>query len=219
MTSTLAFILTLAFAVSPQVPIFQPGVPGATSREITAAEAAAMGRTTYNAADAAFMQHMIVHHGQAVEMVALLDAHGQSDTVKRLGRRIAMSQEAEIALMRGWLAERGQAEALADPHVHHHMLGMDMTPSETPVMPGMLSPAQMARLGQARGAEFDQLFLHGMIQHHQGALDMVDGLLAQNGTGEDPMLSEFLTSVVADQSAEILRMQSLLSGPEARNQS
>lgn len=219
----LAFILALT-AAGPQTPIFQPGAPGAASRVITASEAAAMGRTTYNAADAQFMQHMIVHHGQAVEMVALLDAHGESETVKRLGRRIAMSQEAEIALMRGWLVERGQAEAPADPHAHHHMPGMDMSamdimPSDTPVMPGMLSPAQMARLAEARGAAFDRLFLQGMIQHHQGALDMVDGLLAQNGTGEDPMLSEFLTSVVADQSAEILRMQSLLSEPEARDPS
>lgn len=199
-------------------PIVQPGAPGAASRTITAAEAVALSRTTFTAEDVAFMQHMIVHHDQAVEMVALLDAHGADPTVKLLGRRIALSQEAEMALMRGWLEERGQPVGMAGmDHAGH--AGMDhsahaghaMAASETPVMPGMLSPAQMQRLAAARGGDFDRLFLEGMIQHHQGALDMVDGLLARPDAAEDPMLSEFTTSVVADQSAEILRMQSLLS--------
>lgn len=86
-----------------------------------------------------------------------------------------------------------------------------MTASDTPIMPGMLSPAQMQTLASANGTEFDRLFLQGMIQHHQGALDMVDDLLAQPDAAQDPMLSDFASSVVADQSAEILRMQSLLS--------
>jgi len=78
-------------------------------------------------------------------------------------------------------------------------------------MPGMLSPAQMAALAAASGPAFDRLFLTGMIQHHRGALDMVDALLARPGAAEDPLLSDFTTSVVADQSTEILRMQSILS--------
>ncbi|RZJ38774.1 MAG: DUF305 domain-containing protein [Brevundimonas sp.] len=175
-----------------------------------------LARTTFTQDDVRFMQHMIVHHGQAVEMVALLDAHGETPRVKLLGRRIAMSQEAEIALMRDWLTARSQPLDMPDMHGHGGMdhaahTGHSMPASETPLMPGMLSPAQMERLASARGVEFDRLFLTGMIQHHQGALDMVQALLALPDAAEDTLLSDFTTSVVADQSAEILRMQTLLS--------
>lgn len=223
---TLAFVGLIAGqapapAAGQTPPIFQPGAPGAASRVITAEEAVALGRTGFIAADVAFMQHMIVHHAQAVEMVELLRARGSHPTVRRLGERIALSQEAEMALMRGWLTDRGQPTGMAgmDHAGHGAHGGMDhsahaghaMAPSDTPVMPGMLSPAQMARLAAAEGPAFDRLFLEGMIRHHQGALDMVDSLMANAGAAEDPMLSEFTASVVADQSAEILRMQSLLS--------
>ena len=191
-------------------PIFQPGAPGAASRVITADAAVALGRTTFTPADAGFMQHMIVHHAQAVEMVGLLQTQGSNATVKRLGQRIALSQEAEMALMRDGLATRGQPPAIPgmDPAMH---AGHAMPASETPLMTGMLSPAQMQTLAAARGPAFDRLFLEGMIQHHQGALDMVDALLATPDAAQDTMLSDFTSSVVADQSAEILRMQSLLS--------
>lgn len=199
-------------------PIFQPGAPGAPSRVITAAQAVDLSRTTFTEGDVAFMQHMIVHHAQAVEMVALLRAQGADPTVRLMGERIAMSQEAEMALMRDWLTARGQptempgmGHAGMDHSAHMNHAGMATAPSDTPVMPGMLSPRQMQTLAAARGADFDRLFLEGMIQHHQGALDMVEALLAQPGAAEDPMLSDFTTSVVGDQSAEILRMQSILS--------
>lgn len=193
-------------------PIFQPGAPGAPSRVISAEQARVLGRSSFTAADVAFMQHMIVHHAQAVEMVELLRTRASSPAVKLMGERIAMSQEAEMALMRDWLTARGQPLAMADPHAahggHHGHQAVDDT---TPVMPGMLSPAQMKALAAASGPAFDRLFLTGMIQHHQGALDMVEALLAQPGAAEDPLLSDFTASVVADQSAEILRMQSILS--------
>lgn len=199
-------------------PIFQPGAPGAAPRVITAAEAVDLSRTTYTPGDVAFMQHMIVHHAQAVEMVALLKAQGSDPTVRLMGERIALSQEAEMALMRDWLTQRGQplempgmSHAGMDHSVHMNHGGMAMPASDTPVMPGMLSPRQMQTLAAARGTEFDRLFLEGMIQHHKGALDMVEDLLNQPGSAEDPMLSDFTTSVVGDQSMEILRMQSLLS--------
>ncbi len=204
-------------------PIFQPGAPGAASRVITAAEAVDLSRTTFTEGDVAFMQHMLVHHAQAVEMVALLRAQGSDATVKLMGERIAMSQEAEMALMRDWLMQRGQplempgmGHAGMDHSAHMNHAGMDhggmaMEPSDTPAMPGMLSPRQMQTLAAASGPAFDRLFLEGMIQHHQGALDMVEALLAQPDAAEDPMLSDFTTSIVGDQSAEILRMQSLLS--------
>lgn len=194
-------------------PIFQPGAPGAASRVITADAAVALGRTTFTPADAGFMQHMIVHHAQAVEMVGLLQTQGSNATVKRLGQRIALSQEAEMALMRDWLTTRGQPLEMAGMAGMDHAMhaGHAMPASDTPLMAGMLSPAQMQTLAAARGPAFDRLFLEGMIRHHQGALDMVDALLATPDAAQDTMLSDFTSSVVADQSAEILRMQSLLS--------
>ena len=199
-------------------PIFNPGAPGAPSRVVTPAESVALGRTTFTTADVQFMQHMIVHHAQAVEMVDLLKMHGDNATVRRLGERIALSQDAEMVQMRDWLTVRGQALSAPDLHAGHGMdhAGMDHAahgagPSETPLMPGMLSPAQMQRLAAARGRDFDRLFLQGMIQHHQGALDMVNALNNQHGSAEDPQLSDFLTGVVADQNADILRMNNLLS--------
>ena len=201
-------------------PIFQPGAPGAASRVISADEAVRLSRSTFTGADVGFMQHMIVHHAQAVEMVDLLLTQGADATVKRLGQRIALSQEAEMTLMRDWLTARGQplempgmGGTVGMDHSMHagHAAGHAMPASDTPVMAGMLSPAQMQTLAAARGAAFDRLFLAGMIQHHQGALDMVDALLATPNAAQDTMLSDFTTSVVADQSAEIRRMQSLLS--------
>lgn len=225
-------LATNAAAQTP--PIFQPGAPGQPSRVVSPEAARALGRTTFTAADVLFMQHMIVHHAQAVEMVELLKIHGSDPTVARLGLRIAMSQEAEIALMRHWLADRGQPEAAAGGHagmdhgsMNHGAMNpgsMDHSamghtghaapapdPADVAVMAGMLTPRQMQTLAAARGPEFDHLFLTGMIQHHQGALDMVDDLMAQPNPVDDTMLSEFVNSVVADQSAEILRMRSLLS--------
>jgi len=206
-------------------PIFHPGAPGAPARTVTPEQAVALSRTSFTADDVAFMQHMLVHHAQAVEMVALLETQGADPVVKRLGQRIAMSQEAEMAVMRGWLTDRGQPPdmpAMAHGgHAGHVMAGHDMASmaghsmgeaSDQALMPGMLSPRQMQVLAAANGVAFDKLFLSGMIQHHQGALDMVDALLADQTAAQDPMLSDFTTSVVADQSAEILRMQSVLSG-------
>jgi uncharacterized protein (DUF305 family) len=196
---------------------------------VTATEAVEMGRSTYTAADVRFMQHMIVHHAQAVEMVKLLETRGSSPVVKALGRRISLSQAAEMELMTDWLVARGQpldapdlhaghaghtAAAAADPHAGHTGHGghaAAAAPEDTPVMPGMLSPRQMRDLAAAEGPEFDRLFLAGMIQHHQGALDMVEALMETPNAAQDTMLSEFTGAVVADQSAEIIRMQNLLS--------
>lgn len=198
-------------------PIFNPGAPGSASRVISAREAVELSRTSFTGDDAAFMQHMIVHHAQAVEMVELLRTRGSHPTVQRLGRRIALSQEAEMALMRRWLTERNQPLEMPGMGAGH--AGMDhsshaghvMPASDIPLMTGMLSPAQMQVLAAAQGAGFDRHFLEGMIQHHQGAIDMVTTLMAKPNAAADPVLSEFTNSVVADQSAEILRMQSLLS--------
>ena len=207
-------------------PLIQPGAPGAPSRVITVEQALALGRTSHTAADVAFMQHMIVHHAQAVEMVELLETRGADGRVRLLGRRISLSQQAEMELMAGWLTDRDLPVAM--PGMDHGSMdhgamdhgSMDhgshaghgaMSADDTPVMAGMLSPRQMRTLAAASGAGFDRLFLEGMIQHHQGALDMVAELQATPDAAEDTLLSDFATSVVADQSTEILRMQSLLS--------
>ena len=192
-------------------PIFNPGAPGEAARVISAAEAVELSRTGFVEADARFMQHMIVHHAQAVEMVGLLETRAASPMVRRVGERIAQSQAAEMALMEEWLLARGLPVTAPDPHAGHHDANHAAADPHAPLMPGMLSPAQMTALAASSGPAFDRLFLEGMIQHHRGALDMVETLLADPDTAEDPMLSDFASSVTADQSAEILRMQSILS--------
>jgi uncharacterized protein (DUF305 family) len=218
----LAFVIAgLIAQATPQTPpIFQPGAPGAPSRAITAREAVELSRSTYTAGDVQFMQHMIVHHRQAVDMVELLQTRVADQRVRLLGDRIRIGQETEMIMMRGWLAARGEAEVAPMDHSAHAMhAGMDHdahaghqpAPEDVAPMPGMLTPRQMGALAAAHGPEFDRLFLQGMIQHHQGALGMVDALQAQPDAAEDPMLADFINSVVADQSAEILRMQTVLS--------
>ncbi len=189
-------------------PIFQPGAPGAAARTLTVDESVALSRSGFVDADVAFMQRMLVHHAQAVEMVALMPERPSDQTVRRLGQRIAASQAAEMELMADWLTARGLPLTAADPHAGH---AGHQGHGEMALMPGMLTPAQMQALASATGTDFDRLFLTGMIQHHQGALDMVDDLNDDPDAAEDPLLSGFAASVVADQSAEILRMQSLLS--------
>ena len=205
-------------------PLQNPGAPGEATRAITAQESVDMSRSRHTQADIRFMQHMIVHHDQAVEMNALIAERTSTQQVIALGERIARTQHSEMAMMRRWLRERDAP--LSDPHLHHgHAMhsghsghgdhaGMGHDAGDrddVPLMPGMLSPHQMAELAAARGRSFDRLFLEGMIHHHEGALAMVEALLAEPGNGEDPQLSEFLTHVTADQAAEILRMQSMLS--------
>jgi uncharacterized protein (DUF305 family) len=209
-------LLLATSAAAAQPPLVQPGAPGEPARQLSAEESVALGQSRYTADDVRFMQHMIVHHAQAVEMGALIPERTETPAVRLMGDRIARSQDSEIAMMRTWLTRRGESTemAMADHggHGSHHGPMHGGPPSDTPVMPGMLSPAQMVELAAASGAEFDRLFLTGMIQHHQGALDMVDALLDQPGAGEDPELAEFLLAVQADQAAEIARMRSLLEG-------
>lgn len=212
-----------------QPPIVQPGAPGQSSRILTPEESTALAAVPYTADDAEFIQHMIVHHNQAVDMVALIAERTDNRAVTLMGDRIARSQSDEMAMMRRWLRERGESTEMVMDHttmpghdVHTQMAHSQAAahgghhpanaPSDIPLMAGMLSPAQMVDLSMAEGDEFDRLFLTGMIHHHQGAIDMVEALLATPGNGEDPELSQFLTDVMADQSSEIARMRSILAG-------
>jgi uncharacterized protein (DUF305 family) len=145
------------------------------------------------------MQGMIGHHAQAVEMTDLLESRTERDAMRKLGQRIQLSQADEIKMMQNWLTSRGQLAP--EEHAHHH---------DAPMMPGMLTPAQMARLEAAHGAEFDRLFLEGMIAHHQGALTMVEELMKKPGAAQESEMFGFISDVEADQSAEIARMRAML---------
>jgi uncharacterized protein (DUF305 family) len=151
------------------------------------------------------MQGMIMHHAQAVEMTALIDSHTKNKELRTLGARISKSQSDEISFMKRWLMARGQPAT----HTMHHMPGMDMS-GDSMLMPGMLTPKQMAALKKATGEQFDHLFLTGMIQHHGGALTMVKDLFDTAGAGQDAELFNFVTDVDSGQRAEIRIMQTML---------
>ena len=201
-----AILLTVAAGAScrsaapARPPIVQPGAPGQASRVIGAAQASDLSRVQYTGADIKFMQGMIGHHAQAVEMVALVPARTSSDGVRTLALRIDVSQHDEMTMMREWLQARGQQ--IPDPRAHH-MMGAKL-------MPGMLSPAEMASLAAAKGAAFDRLFLEGMIKHHSGAITMVHELFAVEGAGQTPEIFSYASDVDADQRMEIDRMGSML---------
>ena len=152
------------------------------------------------------MQGMIMHHSQAVEMTALIASHTENKDLRALGARISSSQSDEIKFMKRWLATRGEPISMRMAN----MPGMDASGGAMPLMPGMLSPQQMDALRKASGAEFDRLFLTGMIQHHDGALTMVKDLFDTAGAGQDAELFNFATDADNSQRAEIKIMQSML---------
>ena len=192
----------------PEQPVIvQPGAPGQPTRVLPATTRGLL--PTFSAKDVEFMQKMIMHHAQAVEMTALIDARTENKNVRLLGARIRQSQSDEMNFMKRWLAARRQPVELpmqAMPEMD--MPGMDM--SNHSHMPGMLTPKQMDELRAAKGAEFDRLFLKGMIQHHNGALTMVRELFDTAGAGQDAELFNFASDVDSGQRAEIKIMQTLL---------
>jgi uncharacterized protein (DUF305 family) len=149
------------------------------------------------------MTGMIHHHAQAVEMAKWVPTHEASDALRRMAERIDVGQRDEIFIMSRWLRERGQP---VPDTAMDHMAGMHHTMN----MPGMLSPEQMAQLDAARGPEFDRLFLTFMIQHHKGAITMVDALFASQGAGQDEISFRLASDIYADQTTEIDRMQKML---------
>ncbi len=156
------------------------------------------------------MQGMIMHHAQAVEMTALIESHTENKDLRLLGARISQSQSDEIKFMKRWLEVRGEPVSPPMPGMSSmDMPGMDMS-SHHKRMPGMLTPKQMDALRKAKGAEFDRLFLTGMIQHHNGALTMVKDLFDTAGAGQDAELFNFATDVDSGQRAEIRIMQTML---------
>ncbi|CAN5873934.1 hypothetical protein BH23GEM9_BH23GEM9_07590 [soil metagenome] len=151
----------------------------------------------FTAADVRFMQAMIGHHAQALTMTDMVPARGAGSMVLRLAEKIDISQRDEIEMMSHWLTERNQAVPDA---AHMHAMHM----------PGMVTPEQLAHLGATRGPAFDRLFLELMIQHHQGAVEMVDSLFASPGAAQDPDIFRFVTDVATDQRDEIDVMHHML---------
>jgi uncharacterized protein (DUF305 family) len=163
------------------------------------------GRPAYTRADVHFMSGMIPHHAQAVLIAGWAPSHGANPSVRALCERIVVGQRDEIGLMQRWLRERH--EQVPDGDASHAMMpGM----AATTLMPGMLTAEQLAQLDASRGPEFDRLFLKFMIQHHQGAITMVDQLFGSQGAGQDDRVFKFASDVYADQTTEIDRMTSML---------
>jgi uncharacterized protein (DUF305 family) len=178
--------------------IVQPGAPGEPSRKLTPEEAAKIETTPVTEADVQFMQDMIHHHSQAIEMTDWVPSRASSRSVKLIAQRMARSQEAEIELMERWLQAQG-----AEPPSDHANHGGKL-------MPGMLTDEQMDRLEAGDGRRFDKLFLRYMTQHHRGALQMVTEL-RESGGGLQSEIDKFAREVATDQEIEIQRMQQLLA--------
>src|SRR5262249_29594662 len=160
-----------------------------------------LSQVEFTGADIKFMQGMIGHHAQALEMVELLKTHSRSDDMKKLALRIELSQDDEIRMMQGWLEARHQrVPSRTEMHQHGATL-----------MPGMLTPDEMKQLAEAGGPQFDRLFLQGMIKHHGGALTMVKELLDTPGAAQEADVFAFVSDVEADQRIEIDRMGAMLA--------
>lgn len=194
--------------------VIQPGAPGSEGTVIEDANELSLGLGTHTEADIAFMQGMIHHHAQALEMVDLMEGRTNARDLIMLGKRIDISQVSEIKLMANWLKDVGaDVPMMADPgyakmdhgdHASHNMSGsMDM-------MPGMLSPDQMRQLRDSEGTEFYRFWLTFMIQHHEGALTMVENLFNEPGAGQNQDVFHFASEVDIDQRIEILRMRQML---------
>ena len=202
-----AILLSLqvnAQQAGPKPPVVvQPGAPGKPTQTLPSSTRATLPPDS--PADVQFMQHMIVHHAQAVEMTALIESRTENTKLRSLGARISRSQDDEIKFMKRWLTARG--EPTSTPV--HNMHGSHM-PNHSMLMPGMLTAEQMEALKAAKGKEFDELFLKGMIQHHDGALIMVKDLFDTAGAGQDAELFNFASDVDSGQRAEIKVMQTML---------
>jgi uncharacterized protein (DUF305 family) len=191
--------------------VVQPGAPGQPTKTLPPSTRAKL--PPLSRADVEFMQGMIMHHAQAIEMTALIPSHTKSKDLSSLGARISRSQDDEIVFMKRWLAARGEALSIPMPE---NMAGMPHADSShhemdaMPLMPGMLTDEQMAALRKATDADFDRLFLTGMIQHHNGALTMVKDLFGTAGAGQDAEIFGFATDVDTGQRAEIKIMHSML---------
>jgi uncharacterized protein (DUF305 family) len=184
--------------------IVQPGAPGQASTVVSSVPTFRDNNFTDD--DVKFMQGMIHHHSQAIQMVAMIATHTKTPELAAMGQKIQLSQSGEIEAMKEWLTARKQQPPMMMPD------GTVMDHGDMAPMPGMLTPEQMKALDSARGARFDELFLTGMIQHHKGALNLVADL-REAGGGKELNIGDFLNEVDNDQRMEIVRMYGLLGRP------
>jgi len=204
-------VLTLFVAAGASAqPAIQPGAPGEPARAVAPGTVAA--RPPVTPADVAFVQGMIPHHAQALDMTALAPSRTTRTDVLTMAGRIEVAQGDEIAWMQRWL--RDHAPSAGDA-AHGHSAGHGAHAGH--LMPGMLTPDEMAALAASTGAEFDRLFLTGMIRHHEGALTMVEELLTTPGAAQDPLVFRFAVDIDADQRADIARMQAMLAATGSRS--
>jgi uncharacterized protein (DUF305 family) len=197
----------VAARASAQAPTQSAGPAQSTAAAMAKARADS-ARLPYTAADVHFMSAMIGHHAQAIVMARWAPTHGASPSVRTLAERIINAQQDEIGTMQRWLADRGQPVPEARPGPMKMLMnGME----HEMLMPGMLTDEQMTQLDQARGAEFDRLFLTSMIQHHRGAVSMVKELFGSYGAAQDETVFKFASDVNVDQTTEIARMQKMLA--------
>ncbi|MEP6343863.1 MAG: DUF305 domain-containing protein [Maricaulaceae bacterium] len=182
-------------------PIILPGAPGEASKTLGAEDAIKVANNSYSPDDVLFMQNMIPHHAQAVELANLIETRTNRKEVVDIGAKIKASQADEIKFMQDWLAERNESFEVDAGHGHHGAHHQ---------MEGMASPAQMQQLANLEGTDFDKLFLTLMITHHEGALTMVDTLTDQPGSAYDPVLFDFTNDIVNDQTSEIEQMSAML---------
>jgi len=199
-TSAIVLSLNISSALAQDVTIIQPGAPGKASKALGADEAIKVADTSYSPDDVKFMQDMIPHHEQAVEMAALVEGRTNRQEILDVAGRITASQQDEMKFMVDWLEQRGEAQHGADMMMH---AGHAMT--------GMATAEDMTKLAAAKGVDFDRLFLDLMIKHHNGAVKMVQHLHNQPGSAYDPVLYDFTNDVKSDQSAEVKRMNTLLA--------
>jgi uncharacterized protein (DUF305 family) len=197
-------VAVLAALAALSVPVVARQQAAPTTKMITAPGI----RQPFTEADVYFMSGMIPHHAQAVVMARLAPSRAEHRQVKLLAERILVSQKDEIELMRSWLRDRGQVVPPPDA-THHKMKHGDM--EHDMLMPGMLTDDELKKLENAKGKEFDRLFLTFMIRHHEGALTMVEDLFKSTGAAQDDDVYKFASDVQADQEMEIDRMQQLLA--------
>jgi uncharacterized protein (DUF305 family) len=205
--ATVLIGLSALFAFAQQPAIVQPGAPGQPTKILPANTTAKL--PPISAKDVEFMQGMIHHHAQAVEMTALIEERTENKNIRKLGAKISQSQSDEMNFMKRWLTLRGEKTEMEMKNMAD-MPGMNHSSHGGHLMPGMLTPKQMEKLKNSKGAEFDRLFLKGMIQHHEGALEMVKDLFETAGAGQDAEIFNFASDVDSGQRGEIKIMQNLL---------
>ena len=187
-------------------PIIQPGAPGYPSKVLNESEATNIANTSYINADVKFLQGMIVHHEQAILMSEMADIRTNNKTILDLAKRIDASQKDEINFMESWLKDRDEFQNIVNSSHQDHKMHTSMN------MEGMATPKQLDDLRNSKSTDFDRLFLQLMINHHDGALEMVEELKKYPGNAYDPILNEFVSDLINDQGVEIERMNVLLVG-------